>query len=39
MTAVDFILLTKKIAVGIFLTVAPFVLIGGGIWLFLHFFK
>lgn len=33
MTQADVILLVKKIAVGIFLTIVPFLLIAGGIWL------
>lgn len=33
MTTDDVILLVRKIAVGIFLTLVPFVLIAGGIWL------
>lgn len=33
MTTDDVVLLVKKIAVGIFLTLVPFVLIAGGIWL------
>ena len=33
MTSADIVLLIKKIAVGIFLTVVPFILIAGGIWL------
>jgi hypothetical protein len=33
MTASDVVLLAKKIAVGIFLTAAPFAIIAGGIWL------
>jgi hypothetical protein len=37
MTISDVVLLAKKIAVGIFLTAAPFALIAGGIWLALKF--
>ena len=33
MTSADIVLLIKKIAVGIFLTVTPFILIVGGLWL------
>ena len=33
MTTDDVILLVRKIAVGIFLTLVPLVLIAGGIWL------
>jgi hypothetical protein len=33
MTFSDVFLLAKKIAVGIFLTLVPFALIAGGIWL------
>jgi hypothetical protein len=33
MTISDIALLAKKIAVGIFLTIAPFALVAGGIWL------
>ena len=33
MTFDDVVLLAKKIAVGILLTIVPFVLIAGGIWL------
>jgi hypothetical protein len=33
MTQADVVLLVKKIAVGIFLTLVPFFLIAGGIWL------
>ncbi len=32
MTTADAVLLIKKIAIGIFLTVVPFALITGGIW-------
>jgi hypothetical protein len=32
MTTDDVVLLVKKIAVGIFLTLVPFALIAGGIW-------
>lgn len=33
MTLSDIVLLAKKIAIGIFLTAVPFILIAGGIWL------
>ena len=33
MTLADITLLVKKIAVGVFLTLVPFLLIAGGIWL------
>jgi hypothetical protein len=39
MTQADVVLLVRKIAVGILLTLVPFLLIAGGIWLavtFLH---